>query len=160
MERKVILPPALIEQLRRHLYEVNFVYKRLPGVLQRAGLASSVQRWGSYFMEQVGILKDQRTELENLIVFWGERPRPCACPEVDELLNELQHVLASRHALSSMEDRVLEVSLSLQRIVVSRLEEGVELARRLGERELVERLQNMFMMENDRHTSMPGVGPS
>lgn len=154
MERKNLLPPALLEQLRRHLYEVNFVYRRLPAVLQRAGLATTVQRWGSFFLEEVVCARDQRAELDKVMAFWGQRMRPCACSEVDELLNEIQHVLASRHEIPSMEDRVHESFLSLRKILLSRLEEGVDLARRLGENELVEGLQSMFTMESDRQVSV------
>lgn len=155
MERKNLLPPALLEQLRRHLYEVNFIYRRLPGVLERAVVATRTQRWGSFFKDQVVCARDQRAELEQLLVSWGQRLRPCACAEVDDLLNEIQHALASRHEQASMEYRVHEVFLLLRKIVITRLEEGMDLARKLGDNELFGRLEAMFEIESDQQRSMP-----
>lgn len=156
MERKNLLPPALLEQLRRHLYEVNFIYRRLPGVLERAVVATRTQRWGAFFRDQVVCARDQRAELEQLLVSWGQRLRPCACAEVDELLNEIQHALASRHEqTASMEDRVHEVFMLLRKIVICRLEEGMVIARKLGDNELFARLESMFELESDRQRTMP-----
>lgn len=155
MERKNLLPPALLEQLRRHLYEVNFIYRRLPAVLERAVVATRTQRWGSFFGDQVATARDQRAELERFFLGWGQRPRPCACSEVDELLNEIHHALASRHELSSMEDRVHEVFMLLRKVVLSRLQEGIDLAKRLGDVELAARLEALFTVENDRQQAMP-----
>jgi hypothetical protein len=155
MERKNLLPPALLEQLRRHLYEVNFIYRRLPAVLERAVIATRTQRWGAFFRDQVASARDQRAELERFVEGWGQRLRPCACSEVDELLNEIHHALASRHEEARMEDRVHEVFLLLRKVVLSRLEEGVDLARKLGDGDLATRLESLFLQESDRQRAMP-----
>ena len=155
MERKNLLPPALLDQLRRHLYELYFIHRRLPVVLQRAVVATRTQRWGAFFREQVSSVQVQRAELDRLIAGWGERLRPCACSEVDDLLNEIHHALAARHEEARMEDRVHEVFLLLCKVVLARLEEGVDLARRLGDNELAEHLTSLFTGESDRQRSMP-----
>lgn len=155
MERKNLLPPALLEQLRRHLYEVDFIYRRLPAVLHRAVVATRTQRWGDFFRDQVVSAKDQRAELERLIAGWGERLRPCACAEADDLLNEIHHALAARHEEARMEDRVHEVFMVLCKVLLDRLEAGVDLARRLGDNELAAHLSSLFTVENDRQRARP-----
>lgn len=157
MERKNMLPPALLEQLRRHLYELYFIHRRLPAVLQRAVVATRTQQWGTFFREQVTLAQLQRAELDLLIAGWGERLRPCACSESDDLLNEIHHALAARHEEARMEDRVHEVFLILRKVVLARLEEGVDLARKLGENDLASRLNMLFTQEQGRHQMGSGL---
>lgn len=152
MPRIQIQPPLVISNmLRGYLYEVNFVYRRLPSVLERAGLATTVQRWGAFFIEQVGTVRGQHGALQEVLKLWGERLRPCACTEVDDLLNELHHALVSRGDTLTMERRVHEVFTLLRRLVLARLDEGVQLAKRLGEFELAQRLEALFADERDQH---------
>lgn len=141
MERKNLLPPALLERLCRHLYEIDFVYRRLPPVLERAGLATTARQWTMVFRDQVASTRNHRAELAKLVVFWGQRLRPCACAEVDSLLNELNHALVSRDGTSALDDRLHELFGRLRRIVVERLGEGMELARKLGELDLARGLE-------------------
>lgn len=54
-----------------------------------------------------------------------------------------------------MEDRVHEVFLVLCKVVLARLEEGVDLARRLGDNELADHLASLFTGESDRQRAMP-----
>ncbi len=155
MPRIQIQPPLVITNLLRgYLYEVNFVYKRLPAALERAGVATTVQRWGSFFKEQVGTVRERHTALQDVLKEWDQRLRPCACSEVDDLLNELHHALVSRGGTHTMERRVHEVVTLLRRLVVSRLDEGVQLAKRLGEFELAHRLEALFAHERDQHELM------
>lgn len=147
-------PLLITNMLRGYLYEVNFVYKRLPAALERAGVATTVQRWGSFFKEQVDTVRDHHTALQNVVKEWDQRLRPCACSEVDELLNELHHALVARGTTHTMERRVHEVITLLRRLVVARLDEGVQLARKLGEVELAERLEALFADERAQHDLM------
>lgn len=154
MERKNMLPPALLERLSRHLYEVDFVYRRLPGVLERAGLATTVQQLGAVFRDQVASTRDHRAILARLVVFWGQRLRPCACAEVDALLNELNHALVSRDGTSALDRRLHELLGGLRQIVLERLGEGIELAQRLGESDLARGLEALILGERTHQRMM------
>ncbi len=154
MERKNLLPPALLERLRRHLYEIDFVYRRLPAVLERAGLVTTVQQWGVVFRDQVASTRDHRAELAKLVVFWGQRLRPCACTEVDTILNELNHALVSRDGTSALDHRLHELFGTLRRIIMERLGEGIELARRLGELDLARGLEALITGERAQQGMM------
>ncbi|MBX2972992.1 MAG: DUF892 family protein [Flavobacteriales bacterium] len=154
MERKNLLPPALLERLRRHLYEIDFVYRRLPAVLERAVLATTIQQWGAVFRDQVASTRSHRAELEKLVVFWGQRLRPCACAEVDSLLNEVHHALASRDGTSALDHRLHELFSTLRRIVMDRLGEGIQLAERLGELELARGLEALITGERAQQQMM------
>jgi len=43
----------------------------------------------------------------------------------------------------------------LRKVVLSRLEEGVDLARKLGDGDLATRLESLFLQESDRQRAMP-----
>jgi hypothetical protein len=154
MERKNLLPPALMERLRRHLYEIDFVYRRLPGVLERAGLVTTVQQWGEVFRDQMASTRDHRATLAQLVVFWGQRLRPCACTEVDTLLNELNHALVSRAGTSGLDRRLHQLFTDLRRIVMERLDEGIDLAQRLGELDLARGLEALVLVEHAQQQRM------
>lgn len=154
MARIPMQPLVITNMLRGYLYEVNFVYKRLPAALERAGLATTVQRWGSFFKEQVNTVRDHHVALQDVLKEWDQRIRPCACAEVDDLLNELHHALVSRGETHTMERRVHEVTTLLRRLVVARLDEGIQLAKKLGEFELAQRLESLFTEERTQHDLM------
>ena len=154
MARIPMNPLAITNLLRGYLYEVNFVYKRLPAALERAGVATTVQRWGSFFKDQVDTVRDHHAALQEVLKDWDQRLRPCACSEVDDLLNELHHALVSRGDTLTMEHRVHEVVTLLRRLVVVRLDEGVQLAKNLGEFELAKRLESLFAEERTQHDLM------
>lgn len=153
-------PVAITNLLRGHLYEVNFVYKRLPAALERAGVATTVKRWGTLLKEQVGTVREHQAALKEMLIAWDQSLRPCTCSEVDELLNELQHALVSRDGTLSMERRVHDVVTLLRRLVVARLDEGVQLAKNLGELQLAERLESLFANERALDDRMCGTQPA
>jgi len=130
------------------------VYRRLPAVLERAGLVTTVQQWGVVFRDQVASTRDHRAELAKLVVFWGQRLRPCACTEVDTILNELNHALVSRDGTSALDHRLHELFGTLRRIIMERLGEGIELARRLGELDLARGLEALITGERAQQGMM------
>ena len=140
-------PLMITNLLRGYLYEINFVYRRLPAVLERVGMTSAVHRWGGFLKDQVGLIRGQQNALGDVVAMWGEGMRPCACAEVDELLNEIHHALVAKGDHIAMERRVHEVFMALRKVVLARLDEGVQLARKLGEPELAQRLETLFADE-------------
>ncbi len=149
-----IASPVLISQLRHHMHEVNFVYRQLPGALERAGASTQSERWSRFFLEQAAVLRTHHADLMAAATYWGLRLAPCISTEASELLNELRYALAARKEASTLERTVHGVLAHLRALVLKRLTEAQNIAVRLGEHDLAERLTALVGFEQQQETRM------
>lgn len=139
----------ITEQLRLRLDEVGMVYQQLPITLERARKATVGEAWHAFLIEQASALKSQWHVLRDTATTWGKRTRPFYSPEVDEQLNEALHAVRAKRIVPAMEERVRNVISVLRARVLARLEEAIELAARIREHDLVERLRHLYREESE-----------
>lgn len=136
------------------MHEVNFVYRQLPGALDRAGASTRGDRWRRFFLEQAAALRTHHEDLRAAATYWGLRLGPCMSIEASELLNELRYVLAARKEAPVLERTVHGVLAQLRALVLRRLTEAQNLAVRLGEHDLAERLTALVAFERQQEARM------
>lgn len=145
----MISEARITEQLRLRLDEVGLVYQQLPITLERARKATVGAAWHAFLHDQATALNSQWQVLRATAASWGKRTRPFYSPEVDEQLNEALHAVRAKRIVPAMEERVREVIAVLRARVLARLEEAIELAARIREHELVERLRHLYQEESE-----------
>ncbi|MFZ1688896.1 MAG: hypothetical protein WAU70_15835 [Flavobacteriales bacterium] len=130
-----------------HLDEINFVYRSLPGALERVEAITPTKNWRTFFHRQASLLREQQTTLRETVAAWGQRLRPCICDDVTERLNEVRYALAARPETPILERTVLGVLNDLRALVVKHLEDAAHLAMRIGEKDLSKGLQDLLSSE-------------
>lgn len=146
--------PALTQRLRHHMHEVNFVYRQLPGALERAGASIRGERWQRFFVEQAAALRTHHEDLRAAATYWGLRLAPCISDEASELLNELRYALAARKETPTLERTAHAVLAQLRALVLKRLTEAQNIAVRLGEHDLADRLTALVGFEKQQEARM------
>lgn len=137
----------ITEQVRIRLDEVAFVYKQLPKTLERARKTTIRERWTAFFHDQARAIRRQQAVLRQTTASWGVRLRPCACPWVEDQLNEARHAMSSKRSTAAMEDKVEGVLSALRTRVLLLLEEAIVLASKIREQALAEQLRAMLQVE-------------
>jgi len=150
----------ITEQLRLRLDEVGLVYEQLPITLERARKAVVGEAWHAFLHDQAAALKDQLQALRAAASSWGKRTRPFYSPEVDEQLNEALHAVRVQWVIPATEDRLRQVIAVLRARVLARLEEAIDLARRIREYELVDRLRHLHQEERIHQVAVDHEGPA
>ena len=135
------------KQLQSLLDEVGFVYRTLPGALQRVEAVTPTKGWRTFFHRQAKMLREQQQFLVTTVADWGHHLHPCVCLQVTERMNEVRYALAARPGTPVLERLVHGVLADLRTLVISHLADAAKLAVRIGEDGLSTKLLDLLDQE-------------